>query len=43
MRSALDRTIGMMSMLDAADKPLLSEANSGSRRLGDTPDPDGVV
>lgn len=43
MRIAIDKGSGAVAMLDADDRPIVTEADPAARRLGDRPDPDGAV
>ena len=43
MRIAIDKATGLVSLLGADGKPIVAEADVGTRRLGQDPDPDGRV
>ncbi len=43
MRVAIGKGDGRVALLGADDKTLIGEADAGSRKLGDAPDPDGSV
>ncbi|GGC14496.1 hypothetical protein GCM10011494_36660 [Novosphingobium endophyticum] len=43
MRLAVDKSSGAVALLDAEGKPIVSEADPETRKLGDAPDPDGIV
>ncbi|MGR6330558.1 TIM-barrel domain-containing protein [Sphingomonas sp. XXL09] len=43
MRIAVDKATGTVAMLGGDGKPIVAEADAGTRRLGQTPDPDGSV
>ncbi|KQU47521.1 alpha-glucosidase [Sphingomonas sp. Leaf339] len=43
MRIAVDKATGAVALLGADGKPVIGEADPGTRRMGDTPAPDGAV
>ncbi len=43
MRISVDKATGMVSLVGMDDKPIIGEADPGTRRLGDAYDPDGAV
>ncbi len=43
MRIAIDKANGAVALLGADGKPVIAETDAAMRRLGRTPDPDGVV